>query len=310
MKLNDNAYLPIMTVQLLLVSGTYLFAKIGTNEIPVIPFALLRFLISGLLLFLFCISTGRARPVARRDWGMLLLLSVLLIPINQGFFLFGQKVANTTHGALIYALTPIFIAVLARSFIREKIPALRWLGIALGVAGAVLVIAGSGLRLGSDSLRGDILIFFAMLSWAFFTIFGKDFVMKYGAFYSMTLIQLAGLAIVLPAAPLGFSQLADAIAAGAITPAGWLALLYVSIGTSVLSYALWYWALARVPSAKLGVWMSLQPVVATAYSIMAYGLREITPYFLFGGAIAVAGVIIAQIAGSGAQKQPQPAAPA
>lgn len=220
LKLTNKAYVPIMTVQLMLVSGTYLFAKIGTNQIPVLPFALLRFLISGIVLFLLCLTTGRTKRVERKDWGILVLLSVLLIPINQGFFLFGQQIANTTHGALIYALTPIFIAILAHLFIGERIPGLRWAGVVLGVTGAIVVIAGSGMEIGSDSLKGDVLIFFAMISWAFFTIFGKEFVSKYGAFYSMTLIQIVGLVIVLPVAPIAANQLSTSIEQGVILLSG------------------------------------------------------------------------------------------
>ncbi len=293
-----------MTVQLLLVSGTYLFAKIGTNQIPVLPFAMLRFLLSGAVLYAICAATGRTKKVERKDWGILIVLSVLLIPVNQGFFLYGQKMANTTHGALIYALTPIFIAVFAHLFIGERNPALRWIGIVLGVSGAMVVIGGSGLKLRESSFLGDVLIFFAMISWVFFTIFGKAFVTKYGAFYSMTVIQITGLILVLPFAPKAYFELYTALAAGAVAASGWLALLYVSLITSVLSYALWYWALARVPAAKLGVWMSLQPAVATIYSIAAFGFAEISSTFVFGGILAVAGVILAQIAGKSRNNAP------
>ncbi|MCD6118937.1 DMT family transporter [bacterium] len=276
------------------MSGTYLFARIGTNEIPVIAFALIRFAISAAVLFFLCKLTGRIKRIHRSDWGMLIFLSILLIPVNQGLFLFGQRLATTTHGALIYALTPIFIAIFAYLWVREMIPPLRWVGIILGVAGALYVIACSGLEFGIESFSGDILIWFAMISWALFTVFGKKFVTKYGAFFSMTAIQIVGLLIVLPLAPFAWRELAEKLATVGVAPIGWVSLAYVTLGTSVLSYALWYWALARVPAAKLGVWMSLQPVVATVYSLLVFGTSEISKAFIVGGIVSLIGVIIAQ----------------
>ncbi|MEP0814873.1 MAG: DMT family transporter [bacterium] len=285
-----RAYIPLMTLQLFLVSGTYLFAKLGTAEIPVIPFALLRFCLSGLVLWLFCLATGRIRRIERRDWAMLALLSILLIPINQGFFLFGQNLSRTTHGALIYSLAPIFVALFAGIYLKETVPAYRWAGILLSVVGASVVISGQGISWANDSFRGDVLILVAMLSWVAFTVAGKEFVTKYGAFFSMTAIQLVGLAMVLPLFPLAYRQYSASVP---VSPIGWISLLYVSLGTSVLSYALWYWALARVETAKLGVLMSLQPMVAAVYSYAAFGAEEITLPFVVGGVLAIFGVWMA-----------------
>ena len=286
-----KAYPLVMTVQLLLVSGTYLLAKLGTEEIPVIPFAILRFILSSILLFAFCFATRRFKRIDRRDYLSLVLLSLLLIPFNQGLFLFGQNLARSTHGALIFSLAPIFVAVFAGIFLSEKVPLLRWTGISLGVGGALIVICGQGIEWHSSSFRGDILIAFAMTSWALFTVLGKKFVTKYGAFYSMAVMQITGLILVIPLVPMAYKQFSGALP---VEPIGWISLAYLSVGTSVLSYVLWYWALARIETAKLGVWMSLQPVIAAVYSYMAFGFAELSPAFLLGGPIALLGLILAQ----------------
>jgi drug/metabolite transporter (DMT)-like permease len=292
---NQTTYISVMILQLCLVSGTYVFAKLGAEEIPVVTLAVFRFIISASVLSLICLLTKKARPIERKDFGLLAFLAFLLIPVNQLFFLFGQRVAATTHGALIYALTPIFIAIFAWVYLREAISRFRLAGIILGVCGALYVIGSSRIEFSSSAFVGDILIVVAMLSWAVFTVAGKPFVTKYGALLSSAAIQTVGIIMVIPLFPYAYSELVNTLKNDGITSVGWLSLSYLAIMTSVIAYLLWYWALARVNAARLGVWMSLQPIVATFYSYLVFGSKELTTNFFIGGAVATVGVVIAQM---------------
>ncbi len=293
-KTTQPAYISVMLIQLCLVSGTYIFAKLGAEEIPVISLAVMRFLISASVLFISCLVAKKLRMIERKDIGMLLLLAFLLIPVNQLLFLFGQRSAATTHGALIYALTPIFIAIFAWIYLREKISRIRLLGIALGVCGALYVISGSQTHFSREAFFGDILIVIAMISWALFTVVGKPFITKYGTLLSSAAVQVTGIVMISPMIPSSYNELVVKYQENGIALIGWLSLGYLALITSVVAYLLWYWALARSSAVQTGVWMSLQPIVATIYSYLAFGNKELTLYFFVGGAIATIGVIITQ----------------
>ena len=72
-----------------------------------------------------------------------------------------------------------------------------------------------------------------------------------------------------------------------------MAILYLAIITSVFSYFLWYYALGRAEAGKVALFTNLQPILTTILAVILLG-QEITLPFVVGGAIAMAGVVIAQ----------------
>ena len=73
----------------------------------------------------------------------------------------------------------------------------------------------------------------------------------------------------------------------------WGGLLYLSLGTSIFAYFLWYYALERVEASKVSIFSNLQPVLTTILAVVLLG-QVVTPTFVVGGVIAVAGVILTQ----------------
>jgi drug/metabolite transporter (DMT)-like permease len=72
-----------------------------------------------------------------------------------------------------------------------------------------------------------------------------------------------------------------------------MAILYLALITSVLSYFLWYFALGRAEAGKVALFANLQPILTTILAVLLLG-QEVTVAFVIGGIIALAGVVIAQ----------------
>jgi drug/metabolite transporter (DMT)-like permease len=70
----------------------------------------------------------------------------------------------------------------------------------------------------------------------------------------------------LPLLPVGGPGLL-AVPWRSLGPGTWLLLAYLSVGTIVVGYVLWYWALARTSTARVVVYSYLTPVVAAVISI-------------------------------------------
>lgn len=97
--------------------------------------------------------------------------------------------------------------------------------------------------------------------------------------------SLAGALLLLPAAAY---DLATRPPAG-LSPAAWLAVLYLGLGCSVLAYLLWQSALRHLDASQAVSFLNLIPVVGVASAALALG-ETLLPGQLLGGALVLLGV--------------------
>ena len=68
----------------------------------------------------------------------------------------------------------------------------------------------------------------------------------------------------------------------------------MAIGTSVIAYGLWYWALKYMDVSRMAVFHNIQPVVATIVAFFWLG-EPLGIEFIVGGVIVLGGVILAEL---------------
>ena len=78
-----------------------------------------------------------------------------------------------------------------------------------------------------------------------------------------------------------------------LTPVNWGEIFYLGLITSVGSYFLWYYALARIEAGKAALFTNLQPILTSVLAVIFLG-QPISAGFIIGGLIALAGVVTAQ----------------
>ncbi len=271
-------------------AGTYLAAKRALGELSAFELALARFTLSGAA-FGALLWHRRVR-VARADLLALAALGVVAIPLNQGLFLTGLAWTTAGHAALLYALTPIFVLLFSRARLGERATLAKAAGIAVAFAGVVVVLfARSAVSLGgpASQLTGDLLVLAGVLAWAVYVVGGKPYAERYGAVATTGLSVVFGSLVYLPFG-LGLSRL-DRFAR--LSPAGWTAIAYLVVLTSVLSYLMYYWSLARTEASRVAIWSNLQPVMTALLAWALYG-EPLTAPFVAGGAMVLAGVVLTE----------------
>jgi drug/metabolite transporter (DMT)-like permease len=271
-------------------AGTYLAAKRALGELSPFEVALARFTLAGIV-FGSLLWIRRAR-IAPRDLLGLAALGAVAVPLNQGFFLAGLARSTPGHAALLYALTPVFVFLLARLRLGERATALKLLGIAVAFAGVVVVLGARGLvDLGgaSDQLTGDLLLLVAVVAWAIFAVGGKVYAERYGSVISTSAAIVMGTILYLP---IGVG-LSDFSRFATLTPLGWASLGYLVLFTSVAAYLIYYWSLARAEASRVAIWSNLQPVMTALLAWAVYG-EQLTGPFVAGGALVLAGVVLTE----------------
>jgi len=127
---------------LVLWSSGFVVLKVGLAYADPLTFLALRYACVVLILAPLLLALRPPLPTRASAWGHLAMVGLLL---QAGYFCFtylSLKQGMSAGGvALITSLQPILIGLLAPALAHERVDARRWAGLALGVAGAALVIA-------------------------------------------------------------------------------------------------------------------------------------------------------------------------
>ncbi|MDS0859053.1 DMT family transporter [Burkholderia pseudomultivorans] len=130
---------------LLLWSSGFVFLKLGLRDADPLTFLALRYACVVALLAAAFLWLRPALPRTPRAWLNLVVVGLLL---QAGYFAFtylSLKLGMSAGAvALVTSQQPILVGLLAPALAGERVGVLRWAGLALGAAGAVLVILARG----------------------------------------------------------------------------------------------------------------------------------------------------------------------
>ena len=289
MPVRNNTVLTILILSQLIAGSTYLVVKLGLREFDPFSLGLLRFLIAGTVFALLLKSRKDFRWFEKRDLGRFLVLALLAVPLNQGLFLYGMQYTLASHGALLYATTPLQVLGLSIIILGERPTALKVAGILLGFCGVILVLFDRGLAFARQTITGDLFVLGGVITWSLYTIYSKKLLARYRPLevtgFSLTLGSLLFLPVGLP-----FVLRMDI---GQVSRTGIFSLFYLAIMTSVVAYLIWSWALSKLEASKVAVISNLQPVIAAALAWVLFK-EPVTVKFVLGTAVVLAGVIMAE----------------
>jgi len=279
-----------MGLMTLLWSMNYYAAKVLTSELWAFPAAGLRSVIGALIIVVHYFAMRGARTPAGgfRSTLPFMGLGIVGVGFNQYFFVEGMSRTSVSHGALIIALTPAIVLVLAALMGQERITPIKVAGLVLAMSGIAFLQAGADRSKGA-TLLGDLIVFGASTSFGTYTVLTKRLagqadgmtVVTYG-FIGSALAFVPGLAWALPQIPYATIGIKT-----------WLALLYMSAASSVVCYVIYYRALESLPASRVSALSYLQPLVAITTAIPLLG-EPITTTLVIGGALILTGVLLAE----------------
>jgi len=193
---------------------------------------------------------------------------------------------NTTAGrtSIVVYTMPIWVAVLGRVWLGERLDGRRAVAVWIGVAGlAVLLLP---LLRGEPSL-GELAALGAALSWALGTVYlkwaGVD-----AAPLAITAWQVCAGAVV--------SAVALALDGGPVfhaapTAAAWAGIAYSTLIGTVFAYVLWFQVVQRLPASVAGLGTLLVPVFGMAAGMLMLGERPTIPDLVGFALIFLAGLL-------------------
>lgn len=272
---------------LVLWSGGFSIAKLGIRHAEPLTFLALRYAVVLVVLAPFALIMKPAWPRRLAEWLNIAFVGFLIQGVYFGlcYLAFNLGAASGTV-AIIVCLQPILVGLIAPHFAHEKVSALRWLGLVLGLAGAATVILARS-AIEAESLLGILCCFGALLGIAGGTLWEKRFGSNHHPVVSNMVQYAAGLVTTLPLALMTETFTVD-----------WsslefqAALAYLVIGNSLISMTL---LLAMIRLGEVSRVSSLFYLVPPVSALMAWPIlgEAMPPLAWLGMAIAAAGVAIA-----------------
>lgn len=222
-------------------------------------FILLRVLGAGVLFWL--LAAVRWEPVAAKDLLRLFLCAVFGVALNQLMFFHGLMRTTPVNSSIIMVATPILVLVLSALLIGERITWTKALGVGLGAAGALALIALKPAEgAAGATVLGDLFILINATSFGIYLVIVKPLMRTYRAVTVMAWCFLFGAVLVLP---FGWNEL-GAVHWQALSTPVWMALAFVVVMVTFVAYLLNTWALGVVSPSVVGTYIYLQPVLAVA----------------------------------------------
>ncbi len=226
----------------------------------------------------------------RRTVADIALLGVVNVAVPFAALAVALAFITTSLSAALFQTAPVFTVALASLLLpAERLNAIRALGVAVAVAGAVIVVLGGAgaLATGPQALLGEAIIVGAALSVAVGTVYARRRARGLAILAVAAGQMFAALALIAPLA-LAVEGRPDL---GAYPPAAWGALAVASLGTPVLGYCLYYYIVQRY-SASLAAFTGITtPLLSAAIGVGL--LRE--PFNLpmaLGTLLLIAGLLV------------------
>jgi drug/metabolite transporter (DMT)-like permease len=254
-------------------------------------FILIRVVVTTGLFFIVGRFWGREK-VALKDFPLLILCSLVGVVINQELFFAGLNITTPINGALIMIMTPILVMVISFFIGHERLTWQKITGMALGTAGAFIIISGRGLNFSSKTALGDFYILLNATSYAIFLVIVRPLMKKY---HPMTIIKWVFLFGVPWVIVMGAGQF-KTIQWPSFTTNVWLAVFFVIFCATFCAYLFNVIALREVHSSIVGAYIYMQPILATLISI-AVGKDILTTEKLASAALIFSGVYMVSFAG-------------
>jgi len=266
--------------------STWLFIKLGLEDLPPLTFAGIRFVIAASIIFTMILVRRIPLPNKSRDWIFLAITGILSFSLNYGLVFWGEQYISSGLAALLQSMLPLFGLIIAHFYLPgERMTWPRIAGVILGVFGVAVIFSNQLHASGPRALWGSA----ALVLSAFCAAYANVLVKTYGLNLQPSvlaagqmlfgLIPLLLIGIPLEGNPLHYHW----------TPIAVLSLFYLAIVGTVVAFLLYYWLIHNMDVTKTMLIALVTPVAAVVLGMLVLK-EEMHWRTLIGGAMIISGL--------------------
>jgi len=257
--------------------STYLGIRFAIETVPPFLVGGIRFLVAGSVMYAWLRARGAPRPT-RTEWRSAFIIGPLLMTGGNGGIVWSEQFVPSGIVALVVALVPLWMLLLAWMRGGSRPSGREWFGVAIGLTGVALLVSidGNATHGGIGPLAALVMLL-STVSWSVGSLIARDAPLPASPLLASAMEMLAGGAgMMLIALARGeFSQLA----VSSISWRSGLSIAYLAAFGSIVAFSSYKWLLSQVSPAAVGTYAFVNPVVAVvlgwAFAAEPMGLRTI-----------------------------------
>jgi drug/metabolite transporter (DMT)-like permease len=270
--------------------STFLAIRVGVREVPPFLLAAMRFVVAGIVLYVWMRARGTPSPTARQ-WSSASLLALLIFVFDYGLLFWAERRVPSGIAAVMMATIPVFMALAEIVFLRTQRLTLRLsFALLVGIAG-VAVLVGRSVSLGEAPVdtAGASALIVAAVSWSVAASLSRKLPLPSAKAMSSGAQMLAGgVLLTLSAALLGEFR---GFHVQAVSLGAWVALAYLIVAGSIVGFTAYVWLLHHESPTKVGTYAYVNPVVAVVIGYFLGG-EGLGPRTIAGTLLVLVSVVV------------------
>jgi drug/metabolite transporter (DMT)-like permease len=280
----------LLGLTILFWSGNFVLGRGLHEKVPPVSLSFWRWFIAWLMFLPFSIAPmWKQRRIICSMWRRLFLFGILGVSGFSTFVYIGLKTTTATNGVLLNTMSPVFIILIGRIILKQRLSWRQGMGVALALAGAAVIVAQGNLEmlLKLRLHQGDIFVLAGVLCWALYTVF-----------FHMRPVELSSLSFAGATVSMGTMTILPFFlwetGKGAViiwTPGVAAGILYLALFPSILAYIFWNHAVEKVGARTAGLFIYLMPVFGVLLSFLLLG-ETCRAFHVAGMALIFAGIYL------------------
>lgn len=249
----------------------------------------LRLVISSVLLFLILKLTHQLQPIRKEDYKLFLLAALFepfLYFLGEGY---GVKYSTPTVSAIIISTIPLFSAIAAAIYLKERLKLWQIFGFIISFGGIILMLLGPNFTLQFNPI-GIGSLFFAVATTVVYAVLLKRLTMLYSSFTIVTWLNIIGAIYFLP--------LVLIVEPGQLISIHfewglWYPLIMLAVFASSFAFIFYTIGMHHLGVSRTSIFANFIPVFTSIFSYFMVQER-LTLKTLSGMLLVISGVIIVQ----------------
>lgn len=271
-------------------SVNYLVARWAPGVIAPHALALGRWVLAALILGAFCAGELHAKRAAiRAEWWQFIVLGALGMWVCGAFVYIGARSTSAINIGLLYAASPVLIAIASALWLHERIGPSQAIGVGLALTGVLhILLRGDWSALLALRFNpGDVWVAVAVACWTVYSLLLRAWPSAFGALARLTLTACGGVLVLLPftvweavawwPTELSWKSLALVVAAALLPGAG--------------AYAAYSVMQRELGAARVGMVLYLGPLYSAVLAWAVLG-ESIEGFHVVGGTLILPGIFL------------------
>jgi drug/metabolite transporter (DMT)-like permease len=282
-------------------AGTYSAFKALSSSLDAGQIVTLRYTLSAVVMgLLWPLLPGRSP----RGWDLArtAVMGLLVFAVSPRCQVFGVLLGKAGDSAVVIALEPLVTALAAAWFLREHVPARRWVGFAVGVSGVALLNGIWRMEMNWTGLAANLIFLASFFCESAYSVMGKPLLERAGMFKVVALALGCGtLANLILDGPGTVARLPD------LSAANWWTVAFLVLLCTLLGYCVWFVVIRETDISLAAMTILAQPVLGIGIAVVTIGEKPHWGQF-WGSSAVVVGLVIGLW--SGGRTSPVAIAPA